>query len=493
MPEELSFVRRSSGPSSPTLRDVVAILFRQSRLLLIAFSASLLAVAVYGLLSPPYQAHMKLLVRRGRVDPVVTPTATAPEFQRAEISEEELNSEVEILRDEELLRRTVKDADLVSEGRSWGFGDQDKEVRVARAVRRLAQRLVVEPVRKTSLIAVSYDSADPAQAAKVLNVLAKAYLEKHQEVHRPLGEFHFFDQQMIQYRRGLEESEMRLLNFTRDQGVVSGALERDMALQKLSEVEASHGQIRVAMVEAEHRIQALQAKLVSFPERATTQVRISDNPQLLEKLKSKLLELELKRTALLTEFEPTYRLVQEVDTQIAEARTAIAAEERLPLRDETTEQDRNHEWAKSELAKAQVELSALQAREAATSILLSDSQKAARQLGHDAIKQQDLLRDMKAAEENYLLYMKKREEARIGDALDERGILNVTMAEQPTVPALPKRSKLTLGFLGVVLAGTFSTGLAFAADFLDPAFRTPTEVAHCLGAPVLASLARRGA
>jgi uncharacterized protein involved in exopolysaccharide biosynthesis len=493
MPEELSFVRRSSGPSSPTLRDVVAILFRQSRLLLIAFSASLLAVVVYGLLSPPYQAHMKLLVRRGRVDPVVTPTATAPEFQRAEISEEELNSEVEILRDEELLRRTVKDADLVSEGRSWGFGDQDKEVRVARAVRRLAQRLVVEPVRKTSLIAVSYDSADPAQAAKVLNVLAKAYLEKHQEVHRPLGEFHFFDQQMIQYRRGLEESEMRLLNFTRDQGVVSGALERDMALQKLSEVEASHGQIRVAMVEAEHRIQALQAKLVSFPERATTQVRISDNPQLLEKLKSKLLELELKRTALLTEFEPTYRLVQEVDTQIAEARTAIAAEERLPLRDETTEQDRNHEWAKSELAKAQVELSALQAREAATSILLSDSQKAARQLGHDAIKQQDLLRDMKAAEENYLLYMKKREEARIGDALDERGILNVTMAEQPTVPALPKRSKLTLGFLGVVLAGTFSTGLAFAADFLDPAFRTPTEVAHCLGAPVLASLARRGA
>jgi capsular polysaccharide biosynthesis protein len=42
-----------------------------------------------------------------------------------------------------------------------------------------------------------------------------------------------------------------------------------------------------------------------------------------------------------------------------------------------------------------------------------------------------------------------------------------------------------------VLASTFSTGLAFAADYLDPAFRTPDEVIAYLGAPVLASLPRK--
>src|SRR2546430_12547360 len=36
-----------------------------------------------------------------------------------------------------------------------------------------------------------------------------------------------------------------------------------------------------------------------------SQVRTSDNPQLMERMKSKLLELELKRTELLTKFEPT--------------------------------------------------------------------------------------------------------------------------------------------------------------------------------------------
>ena len=50
-------------------------------------------------------------------------------------------------------------------------------------------------------------------------------------------------------------------------------------------------------------------------------VRNSDNPQLLEQLKSTLLNLELKRTDLLTKYEPTYRLVQEVDQQIADAKS----------------------------------------------------------------------------------------------------------------------------------------------------------------------------
>jgi capsular polysaccharide biosynthesis protein len=43
------------------------------------------------------------------------------------------------------------------------------------------------------------------------------------------------------------------------------------------------------------------------------------------------------------------------------------------------------------------------------------------------------------------------------------------------------------------LAVSVSTGLAFTADYLDPAFRTPEEVVVYLGTPVLASLPRRSA
>ena len=53
-----------------------------------------------------------------------------------------------------------------------------------------------------------------------------------------------------------------------------------------------------------------------MPSRLTTQVRTADNPQLMEQLKSTLLNLQLKRTELLQKFDPSYRLVQEVDTEI---------------------------------------------------------------------------------------------------------------------------------------------------------------------------------
>jgi uncharacterized protein involved in exopolysaccharide biosynthesis len=114
-----------------------------------------------------------------------------------------------------------------------------------------------------------------------------------------------------------------------------------------------------------------------------------------------------------------------------------------------------------------------------------------RQLGEDAITQDDLLSTEKAAQENYLFYVKKQEEARMDDALDERGIVNVAIAEHPVVPALPVWSAFTVLAIGLAAAGAAGTGAAFAADYVDPAFRTPDDVLAYLNSPVLASLPRR--
>ncbi len=492
MPEELRLIPRSAREPSPTMRDLLAVMFRQRRLVLISFAGVLLAVLLYGLLAPSYRAEMRVLVRRGRMDPLVTPAPEQAQLERDEVTEEELNSEVELLRDDEILRTVARASGLLSDGDSWWkLAGDNEDRRLARAVRKLSKRLEVEPVRKTTLITVSYRSSDPAEAARVLNCLASAYLERHLRVRRPSGESDFFERQIVRARRGLGDAQLQLMEFTRDEGVVSAAQERDIALQKLGEEEASNRENHVAIAQTSQRIRILQMQLRTLPERATTLIRNTDNPLLLEKMKSKLLELQLRRTELLTKFNPTYRLVQEVDQQIVETRNSIATEELAPLREQTTDIEPNHEWAKGELLKAEVELSGLEARAKATVALLASYRDRVRLLGDRAVKQEELLSDMKAAEEEYLLYMGKREEARIGDALDQDRILNVTIAEQPATPALPARSEASFGLLGLVAAGTFSTGLAFAADRLDPAFRTPDEVVAYLGARVLASLPRR--
>lgn len=490
MPEELRLVPKPIRTPSPTLRDLLAVIFRQRRLAVITFALALAAIMTYRLVAPSYQSEMKVLLRRGRVDPVVAPTPSQAEFMRQGVTEEEVNSEVELLRDDEILRTVVQRAGLASEDGSWFWGltRDNPEKRLARAVRRMSRRLTVEPIRKTALININYESSDPEQTARVLRSLADAYLERHHQVHRASGEFSFFDQQVTQSRHTLETAELQLAEFTRDQGVVSAPQERDMALQKLSDADADDRRTRVAQAEISERIRALQAKLNALPERTMTQMRNSDNPELMEKMKARLLELELQRTDLLIEFEPSYRLVKEVEQKIAQTKASIAGENGAPLRDQTSDLEPNHAWAKSELVKAEVEAKALGAHAAAESVLLTHYRDAAQQLGDQSIAQERLVHDLKAAEERYLLYVSKREEARIGDALDQGGILNVAIAEQPVVPELPKLSEVSFGLLGLVLAATASVSLAFVADYLSPAFRTPDEVVAFLRAPVLASL-----
>ena len=128
------------------------------------------------------------------------------------------------------------------------------------------------------------------------------------------------------------------------------------------------------------------------------------------------------------------------------------------MRDETTDQDVNYEWAKAELQKAAGrDERAGSTRGDDDAQQLAEYRTLARQLGEDAIAQDDLASSEKAAEENYLLYVKKREEARMGDALDEGGIVNVAIAEQPVVPALPVLAARS-GHAG---------GLRRGADFWD--------------------------
>lgn len=478
---------------TPTMRDLAMVLFRQEKVFL-GVSGLVFALAlIYAFAGVGYRAQVKVLVRRGRSDPPVAAEANAPpDFSRVEVTEEELNSEVELLKDDDVLRRVAEANDLAAHDWLRRFRThEDKAARVERAARKLGQQLNVELIKKTNLIAVTYDSADPALAAHVLQSLANVYLDKHLEVHRPAGQLHFFDKQTGESYRQLEDAKEKLLNFTSSHGVVIASEERDLTLQRLDDMEASYKQTQAEIAETEHRAQELAAQLTKLPERSVTQVRAADNPELLRALKASLLDLELKKTQLLTKYEPGHRLVQEVDQQIAQARGMIAAEISNPVRDQTTDQNPNYEWAKAELQKLEVELMGLQARATTTRVHLAGYRSQAAKLGKDAISQDDLTSSEKAAEENYLLYVKKREEARMGDALDEGGIVNVAIAERPVIPALPVWPAGAVALLGFVTAITSGTGAAFVADHLDPSLRSPEEAIACLDLPVLASLPER--
>jgi uncharacterized protein involved in exopolysaccharide biosynthesis len=497
--------RNSEGlrPPSPTLRDLLAVVFRHRRLAVNSFLGILLGTALaLWILPDQFEAEMKILVKRERTDPVITSEANAFPTFGTNVTEEELNSEVELLKSRDLLEKVVVACGLQrfktnplwasllaavhASDKSPAAGTDES---IPKAVRALEKKLQVDPLKKTNLIAVTYESTDPQLAAQVLTTLANLYLEKHVAVHRPPGAFDFFKQEADQYRSGLASAEGRLAAFGRNNGVVSAQLEKELTVRKLTDFESALEETQAAIAETKQRIRALEKQAAATPPRHTTQVRKLDNAQLLQQLQSTLLTLELKRTELLSKFDPSYRPVQEVEVEIAQTRSAIAAAENQPLRDETTDQDQTYEWLQGELAKARAELSALEARAATTERIVRAYRETASQLDGEELVQQDLIREAKAAQDNYLLYLRKQEESRISDALDQKRIVNVAIAEAATVPALPSNTPWLVTLLvGSLLATLVGLGSAFAADYLDPTIRTPDELEHVLDVPVLSAM-----
>lgn len=488
--QELVFERHLRR-TLPGMRDIVAILFRRRFAMLIAFLLVILATVVAGLWVPKYDAHMKIVVSKQRSNPIVTSSAVEPvQFSNDAVTEEDMNTEVELLTSDDLLRSVVLSTGL--SGKPGPADDPRVKVRVAKAVGQLYRDMTVEALHKSNVISVHYRAGSPEKGAEVLRAVAAAYIEKHKESHRSSTELTFFDQQTRQYQEGLEQAQQKLIDFTKESRVVSADAERDEALRQASVFDTTAQEAQTAVDETTQRIQVLKAQLEGMKPRVTTVVRTSDNGQLLEQLKSTLLNLELKRTELLTKYEPTYRPVQEVDKQIEDTKAAIAAEESRPLREEASDQNRTYESVQADLIKAEAELSGLKARAAAAAAEHARYMNSAERFDQSGVVQQDLKRAVKTQEENYLLYERKREEARMNDALDQRGILNVAVVEPPSAPVLHNRSRLNLAFLTVLFAGTFSLATAFVVDFMDPSFRSPEQLANYLDTPVLTALPKGG-
>jgi uncharacterized protein involved in exopolysaccharide biosynthesis len=484
------------------VRDGLSAAFRRKRLVVACVLATLAATILAALFLPRYHGEAKILVHRDRVDPVLSSTPQMTSFAMAAqpvVTDEDLRSEVELLKSTEVLTEVAKDPILANSTPTWWsrlkshFSPQQSyEEQVAARASQLDRDLVIEPAKGSYIIDVIYKSKNRTLAKAVMDKLLQVYIAKHTAVHHPAGQYDFFARQAEDYRKRMEAAEAELAKFPAGKnGAVAPAMDRELTMQKLAEFRFTLDQTGAAIAETNRQIGRLKQQERAVPDRITTQVRKADNPQLLEQLKSSLLTMELKRSELLSKYQADYRPVQDLNEQIAQAHAAIQRELASPTSDITTDVDQTHQMIRSDLAKAETELAGYIARQRATQEIVDSYSARSRDLDASTLQEASLQRNLKAEEENYLLYRKKSEEARIADALDARGMVNVAVAEQPLVPALPYRSPLFFGVLALVAMATASFGLIWSLEQMDQTFHTPQALETYLGLPVLVSIPRQ--
>jgi uncharacterized protein involved in exopolysaccharide biosynthesis len=485
------------APASLTVRDVITPIFRRKRFLVGSFAGLMLVAIVATLLmSGTYKCRMEILVDRDRTDPSVSAGVTGQSpAMPLPLTEEEINSEVELLLSPDLLRQVVVANGLQDDEKSWHarltHGKQPEEWYVASAVKHLSQQLNIGVVKKTNMIEVGYKSKDPKIAFGVLDKLSGLYMEKHLTVHRPTGSYEFFAKETDKYKHALADSEARLAGFGKAEGVVAPDVQRgDLAQVAMNSVAAFHN-AQQSVAADEQRIRQDEAKMKEIPARSSTQEVSNSANLLLQQLQQTLLTAQLQRSQLLLKFDPSYPLVQEADREIAQTQSAINDAQKTQFVNQTTDRDPTYELMREDVARTQADLAAQKATATALQHSMQSIQEQMMNLDEKAVKQADLIREVKADEGNYLLYLSKREQERTSDALDQKRIGNVAIAVPPIMPMLPAYSALVIFLVGCFLAAFLSVCGVFVMEYLDSSFRTPAEVVEVLRLPVLASVPLR--
>jgi uncharacterized protein involved in exopolysaccharide biosynthesis len=450
------------------------------------FGVFVLAVAVWFWLTPTiYDAEMTLLVKNDRADVVVTPGQTMGLQGRQWIDENQVNTEIQLLGSRDLLRLVVERCGLAV---APGSSRKPAPLEMEKATRDLQKEITITPVLKANMIKVSYSDEDPKESAHVLQTLADAYIQRDIQVHSTTGTYEFFHKQAAFYEHRLRQTQARLVEFQAPRNAVLLGQQKELILHKLVDLQATLGEAEASEQENSKKINSLQSQIASASARVQTQTRRLPNQYTVEHLTGLLTELQNKRTELLSKFTPTDRNVRQIEEQIANTQATLNRERDGIAIEEATDLNPIRQGLEAELAKALSSESGLRGRINVLNGQVKDYQENLAGLERSTGDYDELIRTEKESEENYFLYSRKQEEARIAEALDRQHIGNIALVEPPQIPAAP-RPRITRNLLAVMALGMM---LIPAIVLILGTFRntvyTSRELEVLTGLPVFATV-----
>ena len=499
---------RTWDEGSFTLRDVLTVVFKRRRLILGFFVVAVgLGLAAALLLPPVYEATAAILVKKSSAEVPLIPTESS-QLIISQVTESDLNSEIMILKSRPAIEEVLQDLGGGSSTRREGALQRTKaQIKEFLGIPRLAalDALVLEleedvevaPVRRSNVLQVRYRHGDPDWATRVVQGLTERYISRRTELYQSPKAVPFFEEEMRTAEARLRKAEQDLEAYSRQAGVSvlagegdtqSLGAEKAATLARLTEFEQQLGEAAVDLRQQTQRVATLESQLAQEPERLPSAQRGNQDPTT-EELERALVTLQLKRDALTRDFTPENRQVKDIDDQIRAVQERLREAEARFNNINRTEINQIHQALRGQLLLARADLRGAQARYDSLQTQVVDQRRQLDELNRKSLTTDELTREVRAAEDAYVLYKKKHEEARISAAMEQERIINVSIAQpaqRPLKPVAPnRRTNLLFGMFFGLFGGL---ALAFVIEFLDHSFTTGRELEARLGIPLLGSI-----
>lgn len=463
-----------------SLRDILHVVFKQKKQILVFFLVTVCTVAVGTFVAKPtYEAKAKILVKIGRENLYVPPNSNTSQIIRPN-REDEINSEIELLKSRSLAENVIKF--LGPKTIYENLDDTD-------AVIKFQKSFSAEGIEKSNVIGIGFKHKNPKMAATVINTLANVYLEKHLLIHKNSQSYNFFEEQSELLKRKLERAEEAFRTFKKQHSVTAIGEEQKLLLNQIGDLRSELNRTKSQEAETKNRILQIRWQLDKTPETITQGEVVDYNSSLISNLEGRLVELQLKEKELLIKYTPQSRLVKNVQEEIQMVKDKLAEQETKQYGKSSIGLNATYQRLKDELFRNQAEYKAITAKKEIQNAQLEDYQKKLEKLNQIEVEIKELQEMVDVNRQNYRFYLNKFEESRISDAMDNKKIANVSLIEPAFPPLEPVSPKVLLNILiGIFLGGFGGMGLAFFTEYLDDSLEKPEDVEKILQLPVLASI-----
>lgn len=476
-----------------SFRQIVEAAFRHRKMWLFVVVSVVLVSIAYTLLRPrQYRSEMDILVQNTRADDQITPSRVNGEITVNGVTEEQINSEIQLLQSRSLAN-VVVDPNWNNKALTSLSPDQLRAH--DKAVDDFEKHLTAELVRKSNVIHVSFVAGDPKSATDALNRLLAAFLEKQREIAQPPGTSKFFADEAARYKSELDQAQQQLADFQQKQQIVSLPDTEQNTDREINDAETDLRNTDAQISELTERIGEQTHQLKSIPTRQQTQQRTIPNEYSIEQLNTMMAQLQNQRTSLLTKFTPQDRLVQEINRKIADTKEALNNAEHMTSQEVSSDINPVWQTVTGSIIQSESDRQALKAKHEALGKQIASLRSSLSSTESSTVPFTTLRQKVTDLSNDYQLYSQKREEAEMADAMNQNQLLNVAVQQNPTYSIIPFRPRPVVDtVLGGFTALFLASFLVFFAEVGRETIANAGELERQTAFPVLATvpLARIG-
>lgn len=330
---------------------------------------------------------------------------------------------------------------------------------------RFSDRLEIEPVKRSRLVGISFESEDSELAAQVVNTLASNFVELNLEARWQATQkaTEWLSQQLTGMKTRLEKSEDELQAYARREGLLFLEAEGGGVLNVVDE---RHRQLQVELTKAQAtRFQKESVyRLIDAGDFGSLPGIFES--RLMQDLSVQLAEVKRRRAELTATFTPDYPKVKELQSQVDELEKVL-----------TQERNRGAQRIKNDYRAAL-------GREKLLLQAVKSQQGYVNRVAEKSIQYNILKREVDTNKQMYEGLLQRLREAGVSAGLKASNIRIVDPAEPPEKPARPK-IPLNLTLAGILGLG-LGVGAAFLQEYLDNTLKTSMDVERFLRVPALA-------